>query len=145
MGPITPTGKMRRDLRLRRREFGFTMVELMIVMAIVVILIAIAIPQYQKSIVRAKESVLKNNLFTLRQVIDEYTYDKQKAPQSLQDLVAAGYLREIPLDPMTGSSDTWHTIMEDALQSVNQTEPGIFDVKSGSDKTGLDGTPYADW
>jgi general secretion pathway protein G len=136
---------MRRDLRLRRREFGFTMVELMIVMAIVVILIAIAIPQYQKSIVRAKESVLKNNLFTLRQVIDEYTYDKQKAPQSLQDLVAAGYLREIPLDPMTGSSDTWHTIMEDALQSVNQTEPGIFDVKSGSDKTGLDGTPYADW
>jgi general secretion pathway protein G len=145
MGPITPTGKLRRDLRLRRREFGFTMVELMIVMAIVVILIAIAIPQYQKSIIRAKESVLKNNLFTLRQVIDEYTYDKQKAPQSLQDLVAAGYLREIPLDPMTGSSDTWHTIMEDALQSVNQTEPGIFDVKSGSDKTGLDGTPYADW
>jgi general secretion pathway protein G len=145
MEPITPTGKMRTEPRLRRREFGFTMVELMIVMAIIVILIAIAIPQYQKSIIRAKESVLKNNLFTLRQVIDEYTYDKQKAPQSLQDLVAAGYLREIPLDPMTGSSDTWHTIMEDALQSVNQTEPGIFDVKSGSDKTGLDGTPYADW
>jgi len=121
------------------------MVELMIVMAIVVILVSIAIPQYQKSITRATESVLKNNLFTLRQTIDEYTYDKQKAPQSLADLVSAGYLRDIPLDPMTGSNQSWRTVMEDALQSVNQTEPGIFDVKSGSDKTGLDGTPYADW
>jgi general secretion pathway protein G len=142
MEPITQTGS---GPRLRRREFGFTMVELMIVMAIIVILVSIAIPQYQKSIIRAKESVLKNNLFTLRQVIDEYTYDKKKAPQSLNDLVAGNYLREIPIDPMTGSNDTWHTINEDALQSVDQTEPGIFDVKSGSDKTGLDGTPYADW
>ncbi len=117
----------------------------MIVMAIIVILISIAIPQYQKAIIRSKESVLHNNLFTLRQVIDEYTYDKQKAPQSLQDLVSAGYLREIPIDPITDSNQTWHTINEDALQSVDQTEPGIFDVKSGSDKEGLDGTPYADW
>jgi general secretion pathway protein G len=145
MEPITPTGRQRAALKLRRREFGFTMVELMIVMAIIVILISIAIPQYQKSIVRAKESVLHNNLFTLRQVIDEYTYDKQKAPQSLQDLLSAGYLREIPFDPITGSNQTWRVIMEDSLQSVNQTEPGIFDVKSGSDKEGLDGTPYADW
>jgi len=140
MAAIIPTGR-----HMRRREFGFTMVELMIVMAIIVILISIAIPQYQKAIIRAKESVLKNNLLTLRTVIDEYTYDKQKAPQSLQDLVAAGYLREIPFDPMTGSNQTWHTIMEDVLQSVDQTEPGIFDVKSGSDKMGLDGTAYADW
>jgi general secretion pathway protein G len=140
MAPIIPTGR-----KVRRREFGFTMVELMIVMAIIVILVSIAIPQYQKALIRSKESVLKNNLFTLRQVIDEYTYDKQKAPQSLQDLVSAGYLRDVPIDPMTGSNQTWRTIMEDALQSVNQTEPGIFDVKSGSDKTGLDGTPYADW
>ena len=149
MEPIIRTGKERFPHSSRRsrsrREFGFTMVELMIVMAIIVILISIAIPQYQKAIVRSKESVLKNNLFTLRQVIDEYTYDKQKAPQSLQDLVSAGYLRDIPIDPMTDSNQTWHTIMEDALQSVDQTEPGIFDVKSGSDKTGLDGTPYADW
>ncbi|MFN7994284.1 MAG: type II secretion system protein [Bryobacteraceae bacterium] len=130
---------------MRRRQFGFTMIELMIVMAIIVILVSIAIPQYQKALIRSKESVLKNNLFTLRQVIDEYTYDKQKAPQSLQDLVAAGYLRDIPIDPMTSSNQTWKTIMEDALQSVNQTEPGIFDVKSGSEKTGLDGTPYGDW
>ena len=145
MEPITPTGKMRTGGRLRRREFGFTMIEMMIVMAIIIILVSLAIPQYQKAIIRAKESVLHNNLFTLRQVIDEYTYDKKKAPQSLQDLVAAGYLREIPFDPITASNQTWHTIMEDALQSVDQTEPGIFDVKSGSDKEGLDGTPYADW
>jgi general secretion pathway protein G len=121
------------------------MVELMIVMAIIVILVSIAIPAYQKAIVRAKESVLHNNLTTLRQVIDEFTYDKKKAPQSLQDLVAAGYLRDIPIDPITNSNQTWHTIMEDSLQAVDQTEPGIFDVKSGSDKTGLDGTPYAEW
>ncbi len=139
MGPIIRTGK-----NTKRGVLGFTMVELMIVMAIIVILISIAIPQYQKAIIRAKESVLRNNLTTLRNVIDEYTYDKQKAPQSLQDLVSAGYLREIPIDPITGSN-SWHTIMEDALQSVNQTEPGIFDVKSESDKTGLDGTPYADY
>jgi len=144
MGRITPTGRNRAVRTATRREFGFTMVELMIVMAIIVILISVAIPQYQKAILRAKESVLKNNLFTLRQVIDEYTYDKQKAPQSLQDLVAAGYLKEIPVDPITGSNN-WHVVMEDALQAVNQTEPGIFDVKSESDKTGLDGTPYADW
>ena len=128
-----------------RRELGFTMVELMIVMAIIVILVSLAIPQYQKALIRSKETVLHNNLFTLRQVIDEYTYDKKKAPQALSDLVTAGYLREIPIDPITGSSDTWKTINEDALQAVDQTEPGIFDVKSGSDKTGLDGTPYADW
>ena len=137
MERIIPTG--------RKREFGFTMVELMIVMAIIVILISIAIPQYQKAIIRAKESVLHNNLFTMRQVIDEYTADKKKAPQSLQDLVAGGYLRDIPIDPMTGSNQTWRTIMEDMLQAVDQTEPGIYDVQSGSDKTGLDGKPYAEY
>jgi general secretion pathway protein G len=116
----------------------------MIVMAIVAILMSVAIPIYQKSLVRAKESVLKNNLFTLRTVIDEYTYDKQKAPQTLQDLVSEGYLRKIPEDPITGS-DTWKIIMEDAMTSVSQTEPGIFDVRSLSDKTSLEGTPYAEW
>ena len=121
------------------------MVELMIVMAIIVILVSIAIPQYQKAIIRSKESVLKNNLFTLRTVIDNYTGDKGKAPSSLQELVSAGYLRAIPYDPITRSNQSWKVIMEDALTSVDQTEPGIFDVKSGSDKTGLDGTPYADW
>ena len=128
-----------------RRLLGFTFVELMVVIAIIVILISMAIPIYSRSIARAKESVLKNNLFTLRTVIDNYTYDKQKAPGSLQDLVTDGYLREIPMDPVTGSNQTWKTIMEDATQSVNQSEPGIFDVRSGSDKLGLDGTQYSEW
>jgi general secretion pathway protein G len=124
---------------------GFTFVELMVVITIIVILVSIAIPIYQKAIIRSKETVLKNNLFTLRTVIDNYTYDKEKAPQSLQDLVTEGYLRMVPVDPMTGSNDTWHTVMEDATQSLNQAEPGIFDVHSGSDQMSLDGTPYADW
>jgi general secretion pathway protein G len=117
----------------------------MIVMTIITILVSIAVPLYQKSILRTKETVLKQNLFSLRQVIDEYTYDKQKAPQSLQDLVSEGYLRQVPMDPITGSSSSWKIVMEDAMTSVNQTEPGIFDVRSGADKTALDGTVYADW
>jgi len=124
---------------------GFTLIELMIVMTVISILIAIAVPVYNRAITRAKESVLRNNLFTMRTVIDEYTYDKQKAPQNLQDLVSEGYLRTIPVDPMTGSADSWKVIIEDTLNAVNQTEPGIFDVRSGSDKTSLEGTPYADW
>jgi general secretion pathway protein G len=118
---------------------------MMIVMAIVVILVGIAVPFYQKSIQRGKESVLKNNLFTIRTVLDEYTYDKQKAPQSLQDLVSEGYLRDVPMDPITGSNSTWKIVMEDATRSVNQTEPGIFDVKSGSDKMSSEGNAYSDW
>jgi general secretion pathway protein G len=133
-----------RATRLPRPIFvaGFTLIELLIVMSIIVILVSVAIPLYQKSILRTKESVLRNNLMTLRTVIDEYTYDKQKAPQALQDLVQEGYLREVPRDPMTGSNTDWRIVMEDAVQSVNQTEPGIFDVHSGSDKISLDGTPY---
>ncbi|HXK02462.1 MAG TPA: prepilin-type N-terminal cleavage/methylation domain-containing protein [Verrucomicrobiae bacterium] len=131
--------------RAKRGIRGFTFVELMVVVTIIVILISMAIPIYNRSILRAKESVLKNNLFTLRTCIDNYTYDKQKAPQTLQDLVTEGYLQKLPVDPMTGSNQGWRTIMEDASQSVNQSEPGIFDVKSSSDKIGLDGTPYADW
>jgi general secretion pathway protein G len=128
-----------------QRLRGFTFVELVVVITIVVILITMAIPIYNNTIKRSKETVLKQNLFTLRTVIDNYTFDKQKAPQSLQELVSEGYLRTVPNDPMTGSNQTWRTIQEDAVQSVNQTEPGIFDVKSGSDKIGLDGTPYAEW
>lgn len=130
---------------MRSGKRGFTLVEMMVVMTIISILVSIAVPLYQKSILRSKESVLRNNLFTLRTVIDEYTYDKQKAPQSLEDLVNDGYLRTVPLDPMTGSSQTWQLVMEDAMSSVNQTEPGIFDVHSGSDKASLEGTPYSEW
>jgi general secretion pathway protein G len=127
------------------RRAGFTMVELMIVMAVITILVGMAVPYYQKTLIRSKESLLKNNLFTMRTVIDEFTIDKGKAPQSLQDLVSEGYLRAVPVDPMTGSEQTWKVIMEDALTSVNQTEPGIFDVRSGSDKVSLEGTPYSEW
>ena len=129
---------------MNRRRLGFTLVELMIVMAIIAVLMSVAIPIYSRSIVRAKESVLKNNLFTMRTVIDEYTYDKQKAPQTLNDLVSDGYMRQIPVDPITGSAD-WRIIMEDASNTVNQSEPGIFDVRSASDKTSLEGTLYSEW
>ena len=117
----------------------------MVVITIIVILISMAIPIYQKSIIRAKETVLHQNLFTLRTVIDNYTYDKEKAPANLQDLVTDGYLRAIPIDPMTGTNQTWQIVMEDASQALNQAEPGIFDVHSGSDKMSLDGTPYSSW
>ena len=128
---------------MRRR--GFTFIEILIVMTIISIIVSIAVPLYQKSLLRAKEAVLRNNLFTLRTVIDEYTYDKKKAPQSLQDLVEAGYLRQIPVDPITGSNQTWVVIMEDALTAVDQTEPGIVDVRSGAEGISLDGTPYSEW
>jgi general secretion pathway protein G len=134
---------MRRFSERARR--GFTFVELMIVMAIIAVLLSVAIPIYSRSIVRAKESVLKSNLFTMRTVIDEYTYDKQKAPQTLQDLVTSGYLRQIPVDPITTTAESWKIIQEDATNTVNQSEPGIYDVRSGSDKTSLEGTPYAEW
>ena len=130
----------------RRARFrGFTLVELMIVMAIVTIIMSVAVPMYQKAIVRAKESVLRNNLFTLRTLIDEYTFDKQKAPQSLEDLVREGYLRQVPMDPIEGSNQGWRVVMEEAMASVSQTEPGIFDVRSGSDQVSLEGTPYSEW
>src|SRR3954465_8270077 len=110
-----------------RRIKGFTFVELMVVIPIIVILITMAIPIYNKTIIRSKETVLHQNLFTLRTVIDNYTFDKQKAPQRLQDLGSEGYLRQIPTDPMTGTNQ-WRTVNEDAMQAVNQTEPGIYNV-----------------
>ncbi len=141
---------MKRVEATRRGSFsrlikGFTLIELMIVMAVIAVLMSIALPIYTRSIQRSKESVLKNNLFTLRTVIDEYTYDKQKAPQSLQDLVSDGYLRQVPMDPITGSNESWKLIMEDATNTVNQTQPGIFDIRSGSDLTSQEGTPYSEW
>ncbi|MBV8844562.1 MAG: type II secretion system protein [Bryobacterales bacterium] len=131
-------------LRIRSGK-GYTLIELIIVMAIISVLLAIAVPIYQKSLLRTKETLLKNNLFTLRQTIDEYTYDKQKAPQTLQDLVGEGYLRSVPIDPITGTDQSWRIIMEDAVSMVNQTQPGIFDVRSGSDQKSLEGTPYSQW
>jgi general secretion pathway protein G len=134
---------IQRGRRLRGAG-GYTLIELIIVMAIISVLVSIAVPIYQKSLTRTKETLLKNNLFTLRQVIDEYTFDKQKAPQQLDDLVSEGYLRAVPLDPITGNNQ-WRVIMEDAVSMVNQTQPGIFDVRSESDQKSLEGTPYSSW
>jgi general secretion pathway protein G len=129
--------------RCRRR--GWTLIEIVIVLTIISILVSVAVPVYQKVVLRTRETVLRNNLFTMRTAIDNYTYDKQKAPQSLQDLVNEGYIRQVPEDPITGSNQTWRTVMEDAVSTVNQTEPGLYDVRSGSDKTSLEGTAYAEW
>ncbi len=121
------------------------MVELVVVVSIILILISVAAPIYRTSVIRAKEAVLRDQLFTMRQLIDEYTLDKQQAPQSLQDLATEGYLREMPRDPFTNSNTTWKVEMEDTLKSPDQTQPGIIDVHSGSDKISLDGTPYSSW
>lgn len=121
------------------------MVELMIVIAIIFILISVAAPIYRNSVIRAREAVLRDDLFTLRQLIDVYTLDKQKAPQSLEDLVSGGYLRELPRDPFTNSNTTWQVVMEDTLQAADQTAPGIIDVRSGSDRISLEGAPYNTW
>jgi len=119
--------------------------ELMIVMAIISILATLAVPSFIGAIKSAREAVLKEDLSVMRAAIDSYTMDKQKAPQSLDDLVQEGYLRSIPADPMTKSADTWVTDTSDALHSLDQTEPGIDDVHSGSQETGSDGQPYSSW
>lgn len=124
-----------------RSRRGFTLVEVMVVMAIVVTILAIAVPFYTTAMVRAKESVLQSNLFTIRSVIDQYTYDKEAPPQSLEDLVNEGYLREVPLDPFTESRTTWNVIND----SGPTGEPGVYDVRSGSDRVSLNGTPYSEW
>jgi general secretion pathway protein G len=130
----------------KKRSRGFTLIEMLIVMSLILILVSVALPAYQQSIWRARESVLKQNLFALRSVISQYTLDKQKAPQSLEDLVSAGYFKQIPNDPMTGRSDTWTVEEEtDTIITVNQQEPGIYDVHSGSSAVGSDGTAYNTW
>ena len=129
----------------KHKSRGFTLIELMIVISMILILVSLAVPMYQQSIRRAKEAVLRDDLFTLRSSIDQFTLDKQRAPQSLDDLVQAGYLREIPIDPMTNTRDTWVVVNEDYLQSIDQTQPGITDVHSGSELAALDGTPYSSW
>lgn len=130
--------------RRRAARAGYTLIELVIVMAIISILVSIAVPLYQKALLRTKESLLKNNLFTLRTVIDEYTFDKKKAPQTLDDLVSDGYLRDVPIDPITGNNQ-WNVVMEDSLTMIDQTQPGIWDVHSMSDAKSLEGTPYSSW
>ena len=129
----------------RQKQRGFTLVELMIVIMIIGILVAIAAPIYAQSILRAREATLRQDLYHLRQAIDAYTMDKQKAPQSLEDLVSAGYFREIPKDPFTGRNDSWQVVQEDVYTSIDQNEPGITDVHSGATQASADGSAYNSW
>ena len=129
----------------RKGERGFTLVELMIVMTIIGILASIAIPSYIRSVQKAKEAVLREDLHTLRTSIDSYTVDKEKAPQSLDDLVQAGYLKTIPNDPMTSRSDTWMTSQSDTMTDINETQGGMDDVHSGSEAVSSEGTTYNTW
>lgn len=128
------------------RRRGFSLIELMVVLFILLILATMSIPIFTSAIVHAREAVLKDDLYTLRKLIDEYTLDKQKPPTSLSDLVDAGYLRAgVPVDPFTGSSDTWQTDTEEVPTSPSQAASGIVNVHSGSDGTALDGTAYSSW
>jgi general secretion pathway protein G len=137
---------MRRSSKQRKKSRGFTLIELMIVISVILILVSVALPAYNQSIWRARESVLKQNLFAIRSVISQYTLDKQKAPQSLEDLVSAGYFKQIPTDPMTSRNDTWTVEQEsDTILTVEQQDPGISDVHSGSTAIGSDGTAYSTW
>lgn len=129
----------------RSGERGFTLLELMVVMAVMLILAAIAVPAYLSSVRKAKEAVLKEDLHTMRSAIDSYTADKAKAPQSLDDLVQAGYLKVIPTDPITQRTDTWIVGQSDTLTTVDETDPGIDDVHSGAQETSSDGTSYSLW
>ena len=138
-----PTPTSSRQIAWRRSR-GFTLLELMIVIFIIMILASIAMPVYNQSVIQARESVLRSNLASLRSVISQYTLDKQKAPQSLDELVTAGYLRQIPLDPITHQPN-WEVVQEDVMMAVDQQDPGITDVHSASSETASDGTAYSTW
>src|SRR5687768_17453018 len=127
------------------RTSGFTLMEMMIVMVLIVILAGIGLSVYGNSVQRAKEAALKEDLFRMRDAIDQYYADKNKYPNSLEDLVSEKYLRAVPVDPFTTTTDSWQTTMSDPDPSQPTLEAGISNVKSGSDQTGLDGTRYADW
>jgi general secretion pathway protein G len=145
------TSKIRNVHRQSRRAQGnspsgrgFTLLELMIVVSIIIILIGMAAGMYQRSILHARESVLKKDLMTMREAIDNYTMDKVQAPQSLDDLVRGGYLRQVPIDPITQQPD-WVPHVSDIVLDPNQTGTGIDDVHAGTDMVSTDGTPYSSW
>jgi general secretion pathway protein G len=131
--------------RGRRATSGFTLIELTVVLAIIIILATIGMTQYRSSVIHSREAVLKEDLFRLRDAIDQYNADKNQYPPSLDALVSEGYMRALPIDPFTNSADTWQTEPAPADSNNPTAEPGIYNVKSGSDGTALDGSKYADW
>lgn len=145
MEPSTVIGKAHRSKVRSSRVRGFTLIELMVVMALIVILASIGLAVYTNSVTRAKESVLKEDLFRIRDGIDQYYSDKGKYPATLQDLVSDKYLRSIPVDPFTNSADTWREIPSEPDPNNPTAQPGVYDVRSGSERTAIDGTKYADW
>jgi general secretion pathway protein G len=128
-----------------RSASGFTIIELMVVMTLIVTLSTIAVVQYRHSIVYSKEAALKEDLFRMKEAIDQYYADKNQYPATLEDLVSSGYLRAVPNDPITGSSSTWQTVPAEPDPNNPISVGGIFSVKSGSDGTAMDGTKYNDW
>lgn len=130
---------------VRDRVAGFTLIELLVVLSLIVVLATIALASYQNSVQRGREAVLKEDLFRLREAIDQHYADKGKYPSTLEDLVTAGYVRKIPVDPMTLSADTWTMVPTEPDEADPAAEPGVYDVKSGSEATALDGTKYSDW
>ena len=136
----------RKLIQESRSQRGFTLIELVVVISIILILISIAAPIYRNSIISSKEAVLRDNLFTMRSLIDQYTLDKQEAPQDLENLVSEGYIRQLPNDPFTASNSTWEPVFEDTvLMSPDQLSPGLVDVHSGSSLNSLSGEPYSSW
>jgi general secretion pathway protein G len=138
-------GRERAGRRDGRRESGWTLIELMVVVSLVALLAGLAMANYRNAVIRAQEAVLKEDLFRMRDAIDQYYADKGQYPASLETLVTDAYLRRVPEDPFTRSADTWQTIQAEPDLANPNAEPGVYDVKSGSDRTSLEGTPYSEW
>lgn len=124
---------------------GWTLVELLVVISMIAVLATIALTNYRNSVTASREAVLRTDLFRLRDAIDQYYADRGEYPATLESLVSEGYLRKIPEDPFTRSAETWQTVAAEANPSRPTAEPGVYDVKSGSELTALDGSRYADW
>lgn len=147
MGRNIVTGNVARGIRRWRPRSaeGWTLIEMMVVVALITVLVGIAAAQYRNGVIRAQEAVLKEDLFRMRDAIDQYYADKQQYPEALEALVTEGYLRTLPQDPFTSSVDTWQTVQAEPDARNPSAPPGVYDVKSGSDRMALDGTAYSEW